>query len=294
MRSPERSRPEVYLNLSVPDLAEQAAALPAAGVGLMRSEFLALALGKHPLHVLSTGGEQAFRELFAGGLRAVAKAFHPRPVTYRTLDLKSNEYRGLEGGERFEPVEANPMIGRRGAFRYRLRPEELLLELAAVGDVIDSGYDNVRVMIPFVRSLEELRAVKEVVAESGLPERSGFELWLMAEVPSTVLLARRFAAEVDGVSIGSNDLAQLVLGVDRDSGELAGYYSTSDEAILEAVARVVEGAHAAGVPVSICGDAPSRDPELVRTLVELGVDALSVVPQAYENTVRAIEEAWAA
>jgi len=261
-------KPNVYLNLSVPELAEQAAALPAAGVGLMRAEFLALALGTHPLALLARGGEQAFRDVFAGGLRTVAQAFHPRPVTYRTLDLKSNEYRGLEGGERFEPVEANPMLGRRGAFRYRLRPDEVLLELTTVASVIDRGLDNIRVMIPFVRTLQELREVKEIVTEAGLFDRPGFQLWLMAEVPSTVLLAQRFAAEVDGVSIGSNDLVQLVLGVDRDSGELASSYSADDEAVITAIARIIEGAHAAGVPVSICGDAPSRNPQLVRTLVE--------------------------
>jgi pyruvate,water dikinase len=288
------ARPAVYLNLSVPELAEQAAELPAAGVGLLRAEFLALQLGTHPLALVEEGGEEAFVEVFRAGLERVARAFHPRPVTYRTLDLKTNEYRGLAGGERFEPAEHNPMIGRRGAYRYLRQPDELLLELRAVSQVIDDGLDNVRVMIPFARTVAELRAVKELVARAGLLDRRGFELWVMAEVPANALLAEAFAREVSGVSIGSNDLAQLVLGVDRDSGELAAGYPPGDEAVVEAMRLVIEGAHAVGVPVSICGDAPSRDPELVATLVRLGIDAISVVPHAYEETVRAVAAVAAA
>ena len=284
--------PEVHLNLSVPDLAAAAAALPAAGVGLMRAEFLALGVGTHPMALLARGGEAAFLEVFRGGLEVVARAFHPRPVTYRTLDLKSNEYRGLVGGADWEPMEANPMIGLRGAARYVARPDELALELRAVAMAVDGGLDNVRLMIPFVRTLDELAAVKALVAESGLPDR-GVPLWMMAEVPSNALMARRFAAEVDGVSIGSNDLTQLILGADRDSPELAARYGVTEEPVVDAIALVVEGAHAAGVPASICGDAASRDPELVAALVRMGIDALSVVPSAFEDTVRAVEGAKA-
>jgi pyruvate,water dikinase len=282
----------VHLNLSVPELAAAAAALPAAGVGLMRAEFLALGVGTHPMALLARGGEGAFLEVFRGGLEVVARAFHPRPVTYRTLDLKSNEYRGLVGGADWEPMEANPMIGLRGAARYLARPDELALELRAVAMVVDGGLDNVRLMIPFVRTLDELAAVKALVAESGLPDR-GVPLWMMAEVPSNALMAKPFAAEVDGVSIGSNDLTQLILGADRDSPELAARYGASEEPVLDAIELIVEGAHAAGVPVSICGDAASRDPELVAALVRMGIDALSVVPSAFEDTVRAVEGAKA-
>jgi len=280
--------PDICLNLSVPELAESAASLPAAGVGLLRAEFLALGVGTHPLALLARGGEAAFLDVFRSGLETVARAFYPRPVTYRTLDLKSNEYRSLEGGEEHEPEEANPMIGLRGAARYLARPEEFALELAAVTQAVDGGLNNIRLMIPFVRTLDELAAVKDLVAASGLLDR-GVPLWIMAEVPSTALLAERFAAEVDGVSIGSNDLAQLVLGADRDSAQLAGRYPATDASVLEAIARIVAGARAAGVPVSICGDAPSRDTGLVRALVELGIDAISVVPAAFHETVRAVE-----
>lgn len=285
------SRPDVLVNLSVPQLAATAAQLPAAGVGLMRAEFLALGLGTHPQALLAEHGEEAFVETFADGLRTVAQAFHPRPVTYRTLDLKSNEYRGLIGGEQFEPVESNPMIGRRGAYRYLESPAEFLLELRAVARVLDEGLDNVHLMIPFVRTVEELRHLKEVVRAQGLFERPGFELWAMAEVPSFALLPERFAAEVSGVSIGSNDLTQLVLGVDRDSAELGARYQATDDAVLAAMARIVDGAHAAGVPVCICGDAPSSDPGLVRALVEMGIDQISVVPPAVEATLAAVEDA---
>jgi pyruvate,water dikinase len=289
----DRERPELYLNVSVPDFARAAAELPAAGVGLMRAEFLALGVGTHPKKLLASGGEEAFLEVFSRGLETVAKAFHPRPVTYRMLDLKSNEYRGLIGGEEHEPVEANPMIGVRGAARYVDRPEELALELRAVSRVIDRGYDNVRLMIPFVRTLDELAAVKGLVAESGLLDR-GVPLWIMAEVPSNVLMARRFAAEADGVSIGTNDLTQLVLGVDRDCARLADRYSEVDECVLAAISRVIEGAHEAGVTVSVCGDAPSREPALVRAIVEMGIDAISVVPAAFEETSRALDAAMGA
>lgn len=284
----DRARPELYLNVSVPDFARTAAALPAAGVGLMRAEFLALGVGTHPRALIASGGEEAFLEVFSRGLETVAKAFHPRPVTYRMLDLKSNEYRGLIGGQEHEPVEANPMIGVRGASRYLARPEELDLELRAVTRVVDRGYDNVRLMIPFVRTLDELAAVKALVAGSGLLDR-GVPLWIMAEVPSNVLMARRFAAEADGVSIGTNDLTQLVLGVDRDCSSLADRYSHLDESVLDAIARVIGGAHEAGVPVSVCGDGPSRDPELLRAIVEMGIDSVSVVPAAFEDTSRALD-----
>jgi len=283
-------RPEVHLNLSVPDLAETASALPAAGVGLMRAEFLALGVGTHPMALLAQGGERAFLDVFRGGLDVVARAFHPRPVNYRTLDLKSNEYRGLAGGADWEPIEANPMIGLRGAARYLVRPDEFALELRAVAEVVDAGLDNIRLLIPFVRTLDELAAVKSLVAQSGLPDR-GVPLLMMAEVPSNALMARRFAAEVDGVSIGTNDLAQLVLGVDRDSAELAARYGDHEEAVLDAIALVVEGAHAAGVPAGVCGDVASRDAALVRALVRMGVDSLSVVPSAFAETVRAVEAA---
>jgi phosphoenolpyruvate synthase/pyruvate phosphate dikinase len=268
----------------VPALAQRAAALPAAGVGLLRAEFLALGAGRHPRAILEAHGEDAYVQLFQDGIEEVASAFHPRPVTYRACDLKSNEYRGLEGGEEFEPVEANPMIGARGAYRYLVRPHEFALELRAVAQARDRGHDNVRLMLPFVRTVAELRELAALVRPTGI------ELWTMAEVPATALLPRAFAREVDGVSIGSNDLVALVLGVDRDSPELARRYGTNDPAVTEALRNIIEGAHAEGRPVCICGDQPSTDAALVRTLVELEIDAISVVPDAFEPTRALLHE----
>jgi pyruvate,water dikinase len=277
------------VNLSVPQLAEQAAGELAEGVGLMRAEFLAMQSGTHPLALLEEGGERAYVGFYAEGLEQVASAFHPRPVTFRACDLKSNEYRGLAGGERFEPEEANPMLGRRGVFRYLEQPDDFRLQVRAVSEVRERGLDNVRLMLPFVRTVDELREVRGLVEEV-VGRESGLELWAMAEVPATALRAADFAAEVDGVSIGSNDLTQLVLGVDRDSPELSRRYRATDAAVLEAIRMIVEGAHSAGRPVGICGDQPSDDEALVRTLVELGVDSISVVPAALEGTAALLDE----
>jgi pyruvate,water dikinase len=283
-------RPELHVNVSVPQLAPAAARLPAAGVGLLRAEFLALGVGRHPRLLLEEGGEEAYVALFRDGIAQVAEAFHPRPVTYRACDLKSGEYRGLEGGERFEPEESNPMIGARGAYRYLVHPEELLLELRALREVRAAGLRNVRLMLPFVRTLDDVRETRALVARSGLLDDPGFELWAMAEVPSVAFLPEAFAREVDGLSIGSNDLVQLVLGVDRDSPELGLRYTPGDPAVHQALRRIVAGAHAAGRPVSICGDRPSTDPDLVRRLVELGIDAISVVADAFSQTSDLLDE----
>jgi pyruvate,water dikinase len=276
------------VNLSLPHRAAAASELPADGVGLMRAEFLALSAGKHPSALLEEGGEEIFVAFFRDALETVGRAFHPRPVTFRASDLKTNEYRDLEGGDRFEPQEANPMIGRRGVYRYLLRPEEFALELRALREVREAGLDNVRLMLPFVRTVEELREVRAAV-DAAFGGASGPEVWAMAEVPSVALLPEVFAAEVDGVSIGSNDLVQLVLAVDRDSPELGARYGPTDPAVLEAMRRIVDGAHAQGRPVSICGDAPARDPELVRALVEMRIDAISVVPDAFEETAALLD-----
>ena len=277
-------RPALLVNLSFPQLAESASELPADGVGLMRAEFLFLQSGTHPQTVIEDGGEQQFIDLLRAGMEQVARAFHPRPVTYRASDLKSNEYRDLAGGDRFEPDEANPMLGRRGVFRYLDSPATFGLELRALRAARRSGLHNLRLMLPFVRTVAELREVRAIVTDAGCYEEPGFELWAMAEVPSTALIPESFADEVDGLSIGSNDLAQLVLGADRDSAALQERYSASDPAVLAAIRRIIDGAHARRRPVSICGDQPSRDPALVEALVDAGIDSISVLPSALEDT----------
>jgi phosphoenolpyruvate synthase/pyruvate phosphate dikinase len=277
------------VNLSFPEMADRAAQLPAEGVGLMRAEFLYLQAGRHPLMILEEGGEQGFVDFLREGIERVAGAFAPRPVTYRASDLKSNEYRDLAGGDRFEPTEANPMLGRRGVFRYLREPAAFALELRAVAEARRLGATNVRLMLPFVRTVAELREARALVTESGCYNVAGFELWAMAEVPAIAFTPESFADEVDGLSIGSNDLTQLVLGADRDSSELAERYTATDPAVLEAIRRIVAGAHARQTPVSICGDQPSRDPALVQELVRIGIDSISVLPSAFHETAALID-----
>jgi pyruvate,water dikinase len=282
-------RPRLLVNLSFPEMAERAAQLPADGVGLMRAEFLYLQAGRHPLTILAEGGEEGFVAFLRDGMATVAGAFAPRPVTYRASDLKSNEYRDLAGGDEFEPMEANPMLGRRGVFRYLREPAAFALELRAVKEARRLGAANLRLMLPFVRTVAELREARELVSQAGCYDQPGFELWAMAEVPAVALTPEPFADEVDGLSIGSNDLTQLVLGADRDSSELADRYTASDPAVLEAIRRIVAGGQARRTPVSICGDQPSRDPALVRELVRIGIDSISVLPSAFEETAALID-----
>lgn len=276
--------PEIFLNVSVPELATEAAQHPAAGVGLLRAEFLALTSGRHPAAILEGEGADEYVGFFMAGIRTVAAAFFPRPVLYRSLDLKSNEYAGLTDGDRFERVEANPMLGRRGVFRYLLQPAEFRLELQALVQVRAEGLHNVSLMVPFVRTVPELLEARDIVAETGLLDQEGFQLWAMAEVPAAALIAEQFAAPVAGLSIGSNDLTQLVLGVDRDASGMQDRYDVMDPAVLAAMRSIIEGGHSGGVKVSICGDQPSYRPELVQALVEYGIDSISVLPSAFERT----------
>jgi pyruvate,water dikinase len=283
----------IMLNLSVPDLAARYAELPCDGVGLMRAEFLALSLGVHPRKLIADGGAENFIEFFADGLSRVAQAFFPRPVIYRTLDLKSNEYVGLEGGKQFETSEENPMLGFRGCSRYMEDEESFRLELRAVKRVIDSGKGNVKIMLPFVRFPRELEQCRNWVEEEGLFENPDFELWMMAEVPANILLVEDFLPYVSGVSIGSNDLTQLILGIDRDSHKLARQFDMRDPAVLAGIKHIAQACRARDVPVSICGDAPSRYPELIRQLIGFGLTSISVSADAFEATQAAVKEAEA-
>jgi pyruvate,water dikinase len=295
----------LHLNLADPDLAFGLASLPAAGVGLLRTEFLVSRwIGAHPMacahpdrvrdaaereelerRAAPFGGPEAFFvERMASGVGQIAAAFHPRPVLVRLSDFKTNEYAGLLGGAAFEPVEANPMIGFRGAARYadeRYR-DGFALECRALRRVRERfGLENVRIMVPFCRTLGEARAVLDELARHGLERgRDGLEVWVMCEIPNNVLLATEFAGLFDGFSIGSNDLTQLVLGVDRDSELLAGVFDERDPGVLRAIELVLERAHAAGRPVGICGQAPSDHPDLARWLFERGIDSMSLNPDS--------------
>jgi pyruvate,water dikinase len=228
----------------------------------------------------------------AAALETFAAGFAPRPITYRTIDFRTNEFRGLEGGERFEPVEANPMIGFRGALRYTRDAEVFGLELEAIRRVWDAGHRNLHVMLPFVRTANELAGCCGLVAASGLLDRKGFELWIMAEVPSVLFNLERYSQlGVAGISIGSNDLTQLVLGADRDSELVAEVFDERDPAVTDYLAQLIPRANALGLGTSICGQAPSVYPEYAELLVRAGIDAISVNIDAVDRTRRLVAAA---
>jgi pyruvate,water dikinase len=284
----------LLLNLSEPSQVAQAASLDVDGVGLLRAELMVIEAleGRHPRLLLDEGRGADFVERMADGLTTFAAGFAPRPITYRTIDFRTNEFRNLEGGERFEPEEANPMIGVRGALRYTREPDLFALELEAVRGVWDTGLTNLHVMLPFVRTARELARCKALVAESGLLDRLGFELWIMAEVPSVLFNLERYAAlGVAGISIGSNDLTQLVLGADRDSAELSELFDERDPAVVDYLEQLIPRARRLGLKTSICGQAPSVYPEYTELLVRVGIDAISVNPDVVAQTRRLIDAA---
>jgi pyruvate,water dikinase len=284
----------VLVNLSEPTQLDRVESLAVDGVGLLRAELMLLEAldGAHPRALIEEGRGGEVVDRMASAVQTFASAFAPRPVTYRTIDFRTNEFRGLRGGERFEPVEANPMIGLRGALRYTRDPEVFGLELEALGRVWDAGFENVHVMLPFVRTSRELERCVELVDASGLARRRGFELWVMAEVPSVLFnLARYAELGVAGISIGSNDLTQLLLGADRDSEQLAEVFDERDPAVTDYLAELIPAARALGLKTSICGQAPSVHPEYAEVLVRAGIDAVSVTPDAVDRTRRLVAAA---
>jgi pyruvate,water dikinase len=278
---------QILVNLSEPSQVERVKDLPVDGVGLLRAELMVLEAlaGDHPRTLLEEGRGDDFVTRMAEGLTTFAAGFAPRPVTYRTIDFRTNEFSGLRGGERFEPHEANPMIGYRGALRYTREPDVFALELAALRQVWDAGLHNLHVMLPFVRSTRELRRCRELIAESGLLDRPGFELWVMAEVPSVLFNLKEYAAlGVTGISIGSNDLTQLLLGADRDNEVLAETFDERDPAVTAYLRELIPRARQLGLRTSICGQAPSVHPEYAELLVRAGIDAISVSVDVVDRT----------
>jgi pyruvate,water dikinase len=285
---------KIYMNLGQPDVIHKYLDLPFDGIGLMRIEFIVSEWIKyHPLYLIKIGKPELFVDKLAEGIAMVASAIYPRPVVVRFSDFKSNEYKRLQGGEEFEPEERNPMIGWRGVSRY-ISPQyepAFRLEVRAIRKVREEmGLKNVWVMFPFVRTTWELEKAIRIMEDEGLRRSSEFKVWIMAEVPSVVMLADKFAQIIDGFSIGSNDLAQLMLGVDRDSDLLArmGYYDERDPAVLEGIKKLIRVAHKYGRTVSICGQAPSVYPEIVEFLVRQGIDSISVNPDAVINVRRQV------
>jgi len=279
-------RTKLLVNLSEPSQLERVKDLEVDGVGLLRAELMIVEAldGEHPRALLERGEGERFIQRMADSLTRFAAAFSPRPITYRTIDFRSNEFRGLEGGESFEPQEANPMIGYRGALRYTHEPDLLELELKAIDRVWAAGHGNIHLMLPFVRTPSEVAFCREQIERIGLLGRSGFELWVMAEVPSVLFHLPRYAKlGIAGISIGSNDLTQLVLGADRDSELVAEVFDERDPAVTEFIERLLSEARELGLKTSICGQAPSVYPEYAELLVGCGIDAISVNIDAVER-----------
>jgi pyruvate,water dikinase len=279
-----KTKTKVLVNLAEPDIADKVAQRNVDGIGLLRAEFIIARIGEHPNYMISQGRGHEFVEKLAEGLTKFAKPFYPRQVVYRTNDFKTNEYRALKGGENYEAEEENPMIGYRGASRYVSDIDVFKMELEAIKKVREQ-YDNLWVMIPFVRTVDEMARTKKILESVGLKQSDNFKLWMMVEVPSNVILLEKFLdVGIDGVSIGSNDLTQLTLGIDRDSEKLAATFDERNEAVMLSIERVVKGCKSRGVTCSICGQAPSVYPEVTEKLVEWGTTSISVSPDMIDTT----------
>lgn len=271
---------KVYVNLAEPERAAEVAKLPVDGVGLLRAEFMIANIGIHPKQAIKEKKQQIFIEKLAANLEKFCKAFEGRPVVYRATDFKTNEYRALPGGKNWEPVEPNPMLGFRGAYRYVSSPEVFNLELQAMKKVREK-YKNLWLMIPFVRSPQELARVRRLVAIEGLFDSPTFKFWMMVEIPTNVILFEEFAkVGIDGVSVGSNDLTMLLTGTDRDNSEVASEFDEHSPALLWSLRRVIRLCHKYKITASICGQAVSTYDDLVEKLVEYGTTSVSVNPDA--------------
>ena len=286
-----KTKTRVYVNLAQPELAERVAMRNVDGVGLLRAEFMVAQIGEHPRYMISQKRGKEFVERLYKGINTFAKAFAPRPVVYRTTDFKTNEYRELTGGQEYEEMEENPMIGYRGASRYITDLGTFELEIEAIKRVREH-YQNLWVMIPFVRTVDELAQTKKILEDHGLKRSPDFKLWMMVEVPSNIFLIEKFLeVGIDGISIGSNDLTQLILGIDRDSEKLAKTFDERNEAVLIALERVIKVSKSMGVTSSICGQAPSVYPELTEKLVKWGITSVSVSPDMIGITREIIAKA---
>ena len=287
----KKTATKLYVNLAEPDLAHQTALRNVDGVCLLRAEFIMAQIGIHPKKFIHDNKQDEFVSILEHKLATFTKAFTSRPVIYRATDFKSNEYRNLKGGEKFEPRESNPMMGYRGAFRYIKDPDVFKLELEAIARV-RAKFNNLHLMIPFVRTVAELKTVRTIVENYGLFEDKSFEFYMMVEIPSNVILLEDYIrVGIDGVSIGSNDLAMLFLGTDRDNEEVASEYNELDASVLWALKKTIETALRFRIKSSICGQAPSVYPDLTQKLVRWGISSISVSPDTIDTTRKLIYEA---
>jgi pyruvate,water dikinase len=282
---------QLLVNLSQPRLIEPAQSLPVDGVGLLRSELMLLNIleGQHPQSWLVSGRQAELLEKWTEQIIQFARAFAPRPIFYRSLDWRSHE---LPSGQHHQHSVQNSPLGERGTFSYVCNPAVFELELTALAKVQKAGYGNVNLLLPFVRSVAEFSFCRGKVEQAGLTQVPQFQLWMMAEVPSVLFLLPEYVkAGVEGISIGTNDLTQLLLGVDREQGQITTVLNERHPAVMGAIAQLIQMAKTAGIPCSICGQAPAIYPEIIDQLVEWGITSISVEPEAVERTYKAIARA---
>lgn len=284
-----KTKTKIYLNLAEPEQAKEFAKLPVQGIGLLRAEFMIANIGEHPRSLLKKGQGQVFVNKLKTDLAKICRAFYPRPVVYRATDFKTNEYRFLKGGKAFEPMENNPMLGYRGTYRYISEPEVFELEIDAIKKVRQSGLDNLHIMFPYVVVPEHLRIAKSLVEKSGMQFGRNFRVWMMVELPVNVIMLEEFLkVGVQGVSIGSNDLTMLTLGVDRDNETVASLFNERNKAIYWALKRTINVCNNLGITSSICGQSVSDYPEILEVVVKNGITSVSVNHDAVYRVNEAI------
>jgi pyruvate, water dikinase len=282
---------QLLVNLSQPSLIEQVQSLPLDGVGLIRSELMVLTIleGQHPNSWLSSGRKAQLLERWSEQIMQFVRAFAPRPVFYRSLDWRSHE---LTSFSHNVPSSQQSMLGERGTFAYLQNSAVFELELQAIAAIQQADYNNIHLILPFVRTVEEFSFCRQKVELAGLTQKPQFQLWIMAEVPSVLFLLPEYVkAGVQGISIGTNDLTQLLLGIDREQGQLASSFDERHPAVMMAVAQLIRMAKSAGIPCSICGQAPALYPEIIDKLVKWGITSISVEPEAVSRTYQAIARA---
>ncbi len=280
-----KTKTQVYVNLAEPEQAKEIADMDVDGIGLLRAEFMIAGIGKHPRQFIKEGKQASFIHQMEHNLLKFVKSFAPRPVVYRATDFKTNEYRNLMGGEAFEPHEENPMLGYRGASRYIADHDVFAMEVEAIKNIRAQGYENIHMMIPFIRAPWELIEIRMLLDRMGLLRSPHFKLWIMVEVPACALeLEEYIKIGIDGVSIGTNDLTMMVLGVDRDNEHVADIYDERSLAVVHLLEHIVQTCVDNGITCSICGQAASDYPDLIERLVRLGITSASVTPDAVYKT----------
>lgn len=290
----ERTQTQIWVNLSQPETAAAIATLPLAGVGLLRSEWLMLPTleRQHPYHWLATGQKELLLKRLVQQLRPILEAFTPRSVRYRALDIRTSEFAQLIGAPAVEP---NPMLGARGTFSYHLQPQFFLLELELLKRLQDEGYGNIQLILPFVRTVEEVIHCRRLIETMGLHHHPDFALWMMAEVPSVLFLLPQYvAAGIQGIAIGTHDLTQLLLGIDRDQAIFTAPYDETHPAVQKAISQLIDTAHQTDIACCLCGSSPTHHPELIAAAVQQQVAGISVDVSVLELTTQIVQQAEAA